>query len=236
MQDQGIVLIAEIVRPGGAGAGGAIPSEALRRLCRELDAAYGSARLADFGATHGTELHGLLRPPADPLLAVLRSSLDDQPLVLRWSFAFGPVDRGSGAADERTGPAVLAARAGLAAARAERSFLRIQTGDRGRDALLADLAPVLGGALLGLSVAQRAVARLLIVDGLRRSDAADHLGVSRATVSVTAERAGVRSIERLARAIRSLAGVAGPEGGDGSPGPSEEPAGAPERAPERAPA
>jgi DNA-binding CsgD family transcriptional regulator len=211
VQDQGIALIAEIVRPGDGGAvggGGAVPSDALRRLCGELDAAYGPARLADFGATHGTELHGLLRPAADPLIAVLRSSLAEQPLGLRWSFAVGPVDRGPGAADERTGPAVLAARAGLAAARVERSLLRIQTGDRGRDALLADLAPVFGGALLGLSVAQRAVARLLIVDGLRRSDAAERLGVSRATVSVTAERAGVRSIERLARAIRSLAASA----------------------------
>ena len=64
------------------------------------------------------------------------------------------------------------------------------TGDEDVDVLLDDLAPVLGRALADLSPAQRRVARLILVDGLRRSEVAERLGVSRATVSVTAERGG----------------------------------------------
>ena len=45
---------------------------------------------------------------------------------------------------------------------------------------------------------QREVARLLLVDGLRRAEAAERLGVSRATVSVIAARGRVRHLAALA--------------------------------------
>ena len=51
---------------------------------------------------------------------------------------------------------------------------------------------------------QRVIARLILVEGLRRSEAAERLGVSRATVSVAADRAHVRSIGRAGR--RAAAG------------------------------
>ena len=45
---------------------------------------------------------------------------------------------------------------------------------------------------------------MILVEGLRRSEIADRLAVSRATVSVAATRGGVPSLERLARVIRTL--------------------------------
>ncbi|MFL5679576.1 MAG: sigma factor-like helix-turn-helix DNA-binding protein, partial [Chloroflexota bacterium] len=62
--------------------------------------------------------------------------------------------------------------------------------------------------LLGeLTTTQRAVARLLLVDGLKQAEAAKRLAVSRPTVSVAAERARVREIARLVDAVRLLLGV-----------------------------
>jgi DNA-binding transcriptional regulator LsrR (DeoR family) len=48
------------------------------------------------------------------------------------------------------------------------------------------------------------IAWLVLVDGLRRSEAAERLRVSRATVSVAAERAHLRSIGELARVLQVL--------------------------------
>jgi len=116
----------------------------------------------------------------------------------------GLVEAGRGPATQRTGTAFVAARAALDETRRTRTSLRIVTGDPGTDPLLADLAPVLGAALEQLSPTQRRVASLIVVDGLRRSEVADRLAVSRATVSVAASRGEVPSLERLARAIRTL--------------------------------
>ena len=81
------------------------------------------------------------------------------------------------------------------------------------DALLDDLAPVLGDLLAELTVRQREVARLMLVDGMRQADVAERLEVKRATVSVLAERARVRRIASLAAALRRL--VDGSGGADG---------------------
>jgi DNA-binding transcriptional regulator LsrR (DeoR family) len=43
-----------------------------------------------------------------------------------------------------------------------------------------------------------------LVEGLRRSETAERLHVSRATISVAADRAHLRSISELARVLRTL--------------------------------
>ncbi len=198
---QGFVIFGDVIRSRRDPAGS---SRWLRSLCDELQAAAADDALARFGFTQGDELQGLLRVEADPLAPVLRATLDSGPRRMRWSVALGPIDPGRGPATERTGAAFLTARAGLDENRRQRTSLRIVTGQPSVDVLLDDLGPVLGRAISDLSPAQRRVARLILVDGLRRSEVAERLGVSRATVSVTADRAGVPSLERLARAVRTL--------------------------------
>ena len=199
----GIVVFGDVIRSRRDPAGS---SDWLRSLCDELQVAAGDSALARFGFTQGDELQGLLRPEADPLAVVLRAALGSSGRKMRWSIALGSIDPGQGPATERTGAAFITARAALDENRRQRTSLRIVTGDEDVDVLLDDLAPVLGRALADLSPAQRRVARLILVDGLRRSEVAERLGVSRATVSVTAERGEVPSLERLARAIRTLVG------------------------------
>lgn len=176
----------------------------LRALCADLETAAGQAAIAPFGFTQGDELQGLLGPGADPLGLVLRAALAEDARPMRWAIALGEVEAGRGPATQRTGDAFVAARAALDETRRRRTSLRIVTGVAAVDDLLDDLAPVLGEALERLSPTQRRVARLILVAGLRRSEVADRLAVSRATVSVAAERGGVPSLERLSRAIRTL--------------------------------
>jgi DNA-directed RNA polymerase specialized sigma24 family protein len=88
----------------------------------------------------------------------------------------------------------------------QRVGLSLDSGDPRTNALLDDIAPALADLLGDLTKRQRAVARLLLVDGLRRSEAAVALNVTRATVSVAAERAHVRSIGRLASVLSRMLG------------------------------
>ncbi len=176
----------------------------LRALCAELQAAHAAEALAAFGFTQGDELQGLLRPYADPIGVVLRAALAEGARPMRWAIAVGAVESGRGPATERTGEAFVVARAALEETRRQHSSLRIVTGVPTVDVLLDDLAPVLGSALENLTPTQRRVAGLILVEGLRRSEVADRLQVSRATVSVTASRGGVPSLERLSRVIRNL--------------------------------
>ena len=176
----------------------------LRGLAAELDEAYGGQRLAAFGFTQGDELQGLLVSGADPLEAILRAAFAVDRRPMRWAVAGGPVDVGRGPATERTGAAFLAARAALARARAGRDGLVATSGDSDTDSLLADIAPVLATLLADLTDRQRAIGRLIVVDGLRQSDAAARLRISRPTVSVAVGRAHIREISRLAAAIRTL--------------------------------
>jgi predicted DNA-binding protein (UPF0251 family) len=177
----------------------------LRALCADLDGAYPrESRLAAFGFTQGDEIQGLLAPGADPFQAVVRASLDPAARSLRWAVVFGDVEPGTGPATERTGPAFHAAREGIAHARASREGLVAVSGDRVADERLADLGPLLPALLAELTPRQREVARLIVVDRLRRSDAAEHLGVSRATVSVIADRARVRHLEGLTRVLAAI--------------------------------
>ena len=198
---RGIVIFGDVVRSRRDPAGS---SDWLRALCVELQAAHDRETLARFGFTQGDELQGLLRPTADPVAVVLRAALAEDARPMRWAIAVGDVEPGEGPATQRTGEAFLAARAALDETRRRRTNLRIVTGVPQVDELLDDLAPVLGAALEELSPTQRRVAGLILVEGLRRSEVADRLHVSRATISVAAERGGVPSLERLSRAIRTL--------------------------------
>jgi RNA polymerase sigma factor (sigma-70 family) len=175
--------------------------EFLRALRDDLEAAYGSRRLAPSGFTQGDELQLLLSPGADPFQAVLRAALRTDARGLRWAIVAGDVLTGSGPATERTGPAFLAARELLERAKTRRLGLLATTGDPSADALLDELGPVLAELLDELTDRQREVARLILVEDLRRADAADRLGVSRATVSVIAARARVRHLAALASAL-----------------------------------
>lgn len=177
----------------------------LRALRTDLDEAYPrSERQAAFGFTQGDEIQGLLSPAADPFRAVLRAALRPDARELRWAVVSGAVDAGSGPATERNGPAFRAARESLARAKATRTGLVAITGDPDADALLADLGPVLPALLADLTPRQREVGRLLLVDAIRRAEAAERLNVSRATVSVVADRGRIRHIEGLARAMRTV--------------------------------
>src|SRR2546422_279737 len=177
----------------------------LRTLTAELEAtSRPGSLLAPFEFTQGDELQGLLAPGADPLDAVLRASLNPERSPMRWVIVGGEVDPGTGPATQRTGPAFLRARVRLAEAGARRDNLLMSSGDPATDALLNRLAPVLAEMLGDLTRRQMTIGRLLVIDGLRRSEVADRLHVSRATVSVVADRAHIRSITRLASALREL--------------------------------
>ncbi|MFL5679114.1 MAG: sigma factor-like helix-turn-helix DNA-binding protein [Chloroflexota bacterium] len=179
----------------------------LRTLSVELDRRYADARLARFAFTQGDELQGLVRRTADPTLAVLHAALHPHGMRMRWVAVAGAVEAGSGPATERTGPAFIAARDLVAAARRQRDGFLVRVGEPATDALLDDIAPTLAVLLGELTTTQRAVARLLLVDGLKQAEAAKRLAVSRPTVSVAAERARVREIARLVDAVRLLLGV-----------------------------
>jgi hypothetical protein len=140
---------------------------------------------------------------------------------MRWAVAAGAIEAGEGPATQWTGPAFLRARELIDLARRRREGLVVRSGDPDTDAILDDVAPVLGLLLDELTDRQRLVGRLLLVDGLRQADAAERLGIARPTVSVAAERAHVRDIDRLRRATLRLlrAGVeatatAAPPAGD----------------------
>jgi len=101
--------------------------------------------------------------------------------------------------------------AALDRAVADRELLVVRTGRADADALLADLAPVLGRLLDDMTASQRRIVRYLLVDGLRQADAAELLGISRASVSVALGRARLHEVELLLRAVRAAwtVGLAG---------------------------
>lgn len=177
----------------------------LRVLCADLTEAYpAGALLAPFEFTQGDELQGLLAPTADPMTAILRAGLHPEGVKMRWVVVAGEVDPGHGPATQRSGPAFIAARERLAMAAARRERLAVVSGDPETDDLLDGLAPLLGELLAELTKRQREIAWPIIVDGLRRSEAAEQLHVSRATISVAADRAHLRGIGELARVVRTL--------------------------------
>jgi len=177
----------------------------LRELIEELERVYPpGVREAPFAFTQGDELQGLLSIDADPFGAVLRATLHERALPMRWVIVAGRIEPGRGPATERTGPAFLDARRLLDHARARRDGLTVHVGDARSDDLLAELAPLLGDLLADLTDRQRTIARLMLVDRLRQSEVAERLEVSRATISVMAERARIRRIEGLLGVVRRI--------------------------------
>jgi DNA-binding CsgD family transcriptional regulator len=176
----------------------------LRLLAAEFDRRYAADRLARFGFTQGDELQGLLGPDADPLEGILWASLQSDALAMRWSVSMGRIDPGRGPATQRTGEAFLAAREAITRARVQRDQLVVVTGDASTDTLLADVAPLYPILLGDLTRRQREIGRLMLVDRMRQADVAERLDVARPTVSVAVERARLRDIERLRRAIVTL--------------------------------
>lgn len=177
----------------------------LRTLTTELETAFDPAdRLAAIAFTQGDELQALLTLDADPLAAVLRGTLHRDAVEMRWAIVAGGIEPGSGPTTERTGSAFLAARALIEKARARRDSLVIGTGDRRADTLLEELAPLFGTLLGDLTPRQRELARLMLVEGLRQADVAERLDVSRATISVMADRARIRHLDGLAAVLRRI--------------------------------
>src|SRR5215212_440713 len=193
---EGLVLFGDVVRSRRA------PRAAtawLRALRRDLTDAYAASdRLAPFEFTQGDEIQGLLAPKADPMAAVLRAALHPERREMRWVIVRGAVDAGEGPATQRSGPAFIAARERLGVAAARREAVAAQTGDVSTDRLLDGVAPALGELLGDLTSRQREIGWQLLVDGLRQSEVAARLGVSRATISVAADRAHLRAIADLA--------------------------------------
>src|SRR5262245_54421200 len=212
MTTRAFVLFGDVVRSRADAPAG---TAWLRELISELETVYPrSTRLAPFAFTQGDELQGLLRIEADPFDAVLRGTVNERALPMRWVIVAGAVEPGRGPATERTGPAFLAARTLLGQARTRRDGLVVRVGDARADDLLAELAPLLADLLADLTERQRSIARLMLVDHLRQSEVAERVGVSRATISVMAERARIRRIEGLLGALRRI--VADGIGGAGA--------------------
>ena len=182
------------------------PSAWLRSLCADFEAAYPrEARLASFAFTQGDEIQGLLAPGADPFLAVLRGALRPGRADAALGDRRGRRRARYRAGDRADGPGVpRRPGARSVAPEAHRDGLIALTGDAEADALLAELGPLLPALLADLTARQREVARLILLDDLRRSEAADRLKVSRPTVSVIADRARVRHIGGLARALATI--------------------------------
>jgi DNA-binding CsgD family transcriptional regulator len=177
----------------------------LRTLADELTEVYPpDVRLAPFEFTQGDELQGLLTTTAAPLAAVLRGALHPERRPMRWVVVAGEVDPGTGPATQRTGPAFLRARERVEEAASRRDGLLMTSGDAAADELLDGLAPLLTELLGDLTKRQRVIGRLILVEGLRGSEAAERLNISRATISVAASRAHLRSIGRLADALRTI--------------------------------
>ena len=124
----------------------------------------------------------------DPFVALLDAWFDPSTPAARWSVVVG-VDEDAEAA--------------LDAATARRELLIVRTGSEDADALLADLSPVLGRLLDDLTASQRRLARLLLIEGVRQADAAETLGISRASVSVANGRARIHEIDLQLRAVRA---------------------------------
>jgi DNA-binding CsgD family transcriptional regulator len=177
----------------------------LRTLTTDLAPAYpASSVLAPFEFTQGDELQGMLVASADPTRAILRAALHPDRVPMRWVVVAGEVDPGHGPATQRSGPAFIAARERLAVSATRRELLAVVSGDSDTDPLLDVLAPLLGELLADLTKRQREIAWPILIEGLRRSEAAERLHVSRATISVAADRAHLRSIGELARVVHTL--------------------------------
>lgn len=100
---------------------------------------------------------------------------------------------------------------------AARVRLVVRTGDAGVDAILAGLAPAFVAMLEHLTDRQREVARRLLLEGRRRAQIAEELGISRPTVSVMVDRSRMGDLGSVAAALDAVFAAAAASGA--SPGP-----------------
>ncbi len=171
----------------------------LGSLALELDEAYGPEKLGHFELSDSGVLTGRLAPTADPLLAVLHGSLGSGARPMRWiCVPSHPRSLDGAVGDGAAGFEVLKV------ARAAHETVVLRTGRADADRLLADMTPALAGMLGDLTVRQRAVARMALLEGMRQSEVAERLGVSRATISVSFARARIQSLAALVSAIRRV--------------------------------
>ena len=157
------------------------------------EAAAGPGDEAAAGAGHATSTREVLPPGGRPVQALLRAWLEPDRPPDRCIIVAGPV---------RTAAAI--AEALLVESHPPLAQLILRSGDPATDSLLADTAPALIALLQDLTVRQRQVGRLLLVDGLRRAEIAQRLGITRPTVSVMVDRARLVEIGRLAAAIDAI--------------------------------
>ena len=129
-----------------------------------------------------------------PFSGLLRVWLEPETSRGRWAIAAGP----------NVQAAAIWAEALLEDRARAHDELVVRSGDPHTDALIADLAPALVALLRHLTDRQRTVGRLLLVDGLRRSEIAERLGISRPTVSVMVDRARLVEIGRVASGLDAL--------------------------------
>jgi hypothetical protein len=205
MTTPAFVLFGDVVRSRAGRAGGDRLAARAHRRSRDRVSA-----LCQAGAVRihqGDELQALLRIEADPFEAVWCCAERWTSVPCRCAGSSWPalVEPGRGPATERTGPAFLAARTtARSRPRARRDGLVVRVGDGPSDDLLAELGPLLADLLADLTERQRSIARLMLVDRLRQSEVAERVGVSRATISVMAERARIRRIEGLLAVLRRI--------------------------------
>jgi DNA-directed RNA polymerase specialized sigma24 family protein len=139
----------------------------------------------------------LLVPGGQPFRIVLLAGLQAGLPPLRWAIVGGRPGRMRGSGLDPAADAIGL----LASAAARRERIAALVGDQPTDTLLADLAPAFAALLADLTDRQREVGRLLLIDGLRRSEIAARLGISRPTVSVMVDRARLNELEGLARGL-----------------------------------
>ena len=171
----------------------------LARLPAVLGAAAGRGLLRPFAAVRGGEIEGALSPSSDPFRPIVAAALEPGSPALRWAVV----------ADERESAKTRAA-AELTLLRARGERMVVITGDPGADALLADLAPLLGALVADMTPRQRDIARRILVEGRRQAAVAAELGVSRATISVAVARGRLRDLDRAIHGLHGivLAGIA----------------------------
>jgi DNA-directed RNA polymerase specialized sigma24 family protein len=171
----------------------------LERLARLINQRLSGSRAQGRGAegrrarTDGGRLRVLAGPDDQPFRLILVAGLQPAMPPLRWGVAVV----------ETADPAAAAVEA-LEAGEHARQPITTFTGDTLADTVLADLTPGFAALLAGLTDRQREVGRLLLVDGLRRSEVATALGISRPTVSVMVDRARLRELDRFTRALDAL--------------------------------
>ncbi len=181
MDEKGILVAGELVS-------GRASQAWLADFAAQLN---GSDGWRAFELLGGREIVGTLPFESDPLALIVEAALRPGAERMRWLVSWADL---------------AGSRKLLADMRTMHDRLLIRTGLETADRLLAGMSPALMDILDSLTERQRVVARLALIEGLRQHEVAERLGIRRATVSVSFNRAKVHSIAGLLAAMRSLTG------------------------------